>query len=264
MSVNDYHWDEVKKITLWHYEELIKKLNAVLAYPLICQAYDHSMPQAADFARALFPDWNNPGGEYPALMLASFERLEAAGVRCWTDLLSKAADRASFIEFIEEYDLPFDEGVQMLNYLLRWALPFYTAARELLEHEDAQEMTYYVTLKQQRLMCSFDLLERGRTGADRQSLAQQTGLPLEFVISLVHRADIARLPYVRRKTILPMCGAGYDSLPKIASADLTKFEQDMEAYFQRTQGKSFEDYKSVIILRLMVIWAKALPPILLP
>jgi hypothetical protein len=259
-----YPWNEVKKITLWQYEELIVKLNTVLAYPLIRQAYDHSIPQAVEFSRALFSGRDIAGGEFPASMLAAFERLQTAGVCSWTDLLAKVAKRESLIEFIEQQHLAFEEVIQVLNYLLRWALPFYTASRELLDHEDAQEMANYAILKQHRIMCSFDLLEQGRTGADRQVLMQQTGLPKEFVSSLVQRADIARLPYVRRKTILPVCGAGYDSLAKIAAADLSKMEQAMEAYFQRTQGKSFADYKSVIILHGLVIWAKALPEILLP
>ncbi len=260
----DYPWDEVKKITLWQYEELIVKLNTVLAYPLIRQAYDHSMPQAMAFSRALFSDRDIAGGEFPAPILATFERLQSAGVCCWTDLLAKVATREALTGFIEQQRLAFEEVIQVLNYLLRWALPFYTASRELLDHADAQEMAYYAILKQHRIMCSFDLLEQGRTGADRQVLAQQTGLPKEFVSSLVQRADIARLPYVRRKTILPVCGAGYDSLAKIAAADLSKMEQDMEAYFQRTQGKSFADYKSVIILQGLITWARALPEILRP
>jgi len=262
--MTDYPWDEVKKITLWYYEELVVKLNAVLAYPLIRQAYDHSMPQAADFARALFSDRDISGGEFPSPMLAAFERLQAAGVCCWTDLLAKVATREALIGFIEQQHLAFEEVIQVLNYLLRWALPFYTASRELLDHDDPQEMANYAILKQHRLMCSFELLKQGRTGADRLALAQQTDLPHEFVSSLVQRADIARLPYVRRKTILPVCRAGYDSLAKIAAADLSKMEQDMEAYFQHMQGKSFADYKSVIILRGLVIGAKALPGILQP
>jgi hypothetical protein len=72
-------WAYVKKATLWHYEELLKKLNAVLAYPIIRQAYNHTMPQAADYARGLFPDKNILAGEYPAEIIVTLKRLEAAG-----------------------------------------------------------------------------------------------------------------------------------------------------------------------------------------
>jgi len=82
------------------------------------------------------------------------------------------------------------------------------------------------------------------------------------VNSLAHRADIARLPYVRRKTILPLCGAGYDTLAKIASADLDQMETDLESYFGRMQGKSWENYKAVIVVKILVTCARALPVIM--
>lgn len=50
-------WSYVKKVTLWQYEELLKKLNAALAYPVICQVYHHTMPQAADFACLFNPEF---------------------------------------------------------------------------------------------------------------------------------------------------------------------------------------------------------------
>jgi hypothetical protein len=121
-------------------------------------------------------------------------------------------------------------------------------------------MSYYDVLKKYRLMNSFDILEQGRTLIGRNALAKF--LPLDFVTSLAHRADIARLPYVRRKTILPLCGAGYNTLAKIAAADLARMESDMESYFWRTQGKSWENYKSVIVLKILVTCAQALPVIM--
>jgi hypothetical protein len=185
-------WAYVKKATLWHYEELLKKLNAVLAYPIIRQAYNHTMPQAADYARGLFPDKNILAGEYPAEIIVTLKRLEAAGVRDCSDLLRKVATREACSTFVENQSLGFRE-----------------------------------------------------------------------VILLVHRADIACLPYVRRKTILPVCGAGYDTLDKIATAHLNQMEADMEHFYQRTQGKSWDDFISVILLRCLVIGAQALPKIVI-
>ena len=97
-------------------------------------------------------------------------------------------------------------------------------------------------------MNSFDILEQGHILAGRHALVKLTCLPFDFVTRLAHRADIARLPFVRRKTILPVCGAGYDTLAKIAVADLAQMESDLEAYFWRTQGKPWENYRSVFAL----------------
>jgi hypothetical protein len=255
------NWDYVKKTTLWHYEELIKKLNALKAYPVIWKAYNHDMSQAAEFARQLFADRNIEAGEYPACLLATLGRLESTGVSNWGDLFSRVPARTECAAFVSKHNLNFEEFIDMLNYLLRWGFPFQTASRELLDHENQQEMEYYGHLKEHKLMTSFDILEQGCTKAGRGALAGLTGLPQEFVTTLVQRADITRLPYARRKTILPLCSAGYDTLVKIAAADLAQMESHMENYFQRTEGKSFENYKAVIVLKLLVACANALPVI---
>jgi len=59
-------WNYVKKTTLWQYEELIRKLKFVTAYPAIWQACNQEMAQAADFARRLFPERDIAGCEFPA------------------------------------------------------------------------------------------------------------------------------------------------------------------------------------------------------
>lgn len=256
------NWNYVKKTTLWHYEELIKKLHVVTVYPFIWLAYNHDMTRAALFARRLFSDKNIEAGEYPAQILGTIAHLESARISDWGNLLSKVATGDDCIAFVKENSLKFEELIDVLNYLLRWAFPFQTSSRELVEHESPQEMSYHEILKQHKLINSFDILEQGRTLAGRHALAKQTGLPLEFVTSLAHRADIARLPYVRRKTILPVCGAGYDTLAKIAAADTRQLEFDLDVYFQRTQGKSWQNYRAVIVLKGLVTGAQALPAIM--
>jgi len=256
------NWDYVKKTTLWQYEELIKKLKVVTAYPVIWQAYNHDMIQGAAFARCLFPDKNIAAGEFLARVLSAFARLQADGISDWGNLLSKVSTKTECAAFVTEHNLTFEDFINVLNYLLRWAFPFQTPSRELLDHENPQEMSYYGALKQHQLMNSFDILEQGRTLAGRRALVKLTTLPLDFVTSLAHRADIARLPYVRRKTILPVCGAGYDTLAKIASADLSQMDSDLEAYFRRTKDKSWANYKAVIVLKGLVTGAQALPVIM--
>jgi len=256
------NWDYVKKTTLWHYEELIDKLSIVKTYPVIWQAYNHNMAQAVAFARRLFRDKNIDAGEYPAEILDTIARLESAGIPDWGVLLARIATRADCIAFVTEHKPNFEEFIDLLNYLLRCAFPFETASRELLERENPQEMSCYGVLKQHRFMNSFDILEQARTLAGRRAVAKQTGMPMEFVTGLAHRADIARLPYVRRKTILPLCGAGYDTLAKIAAANLSQMESDLDVYFQAAQGKPWNKYKAVIVLKGLVTGAQALPVIM--
>ena len=203
MTVN---WDYVKKTTLWQYEELVEKLQAVLAYPFVQQYYDCSMPQAEDCARRLFAGRDFEHGEYPATLFPVFRRLDAAGIANWSSLLAQINTRQRLIGLLEANELKFEDAIETLKYLFRWELPFHTATRELLDHDDGFEMGSYEAFKLNKLTASFDLLERGRTPSGRQALGEMTGLPQEFVTRVVHRADIARLPFVRRKTILPVCG----------------------------------------------------------
>lgn len=220
------------------------------------------MPGAIALAKRMFPGNDLTAGEYPADVIRTIERLQTAGIRDWGVLLGQVATRDACVNFVVEHDLIFEEIIDLLNYLLRWAFPFQTASRELLDHENPQEMACYDSLKRHHIMTSFDLLEGGHAHVGRSALAELTGLPLGFITALVHRADIARLPYVRRKTILPLCGAGYDTLAKIAAADMTQMETELDTYFWRIQGKSWENYKSVILPGLLITCAKALPVLL--
>ena len=51
----DPNWDYVKKITLWSYEDLIKKLTVLVNYLVLWQAYNHNMTQAASMPAACSP-----------------------------------------------------------------------------------------------------------------------------------------------------------------------------------------------------------------
>jgi hypothetical protein len=107
-----------------------------MAYPVIWQAYNHDMNQAAAFARRLFPDKNIAAGEFPADVLHTFGHLKSIGVINWGSLLSMVTTKAECLEFVTTHNLDFEEFINVLNYLLRWAFPFQTASRELLAHEE--------------------------------------------------------------------------------------------------------------------------------
>ena len=44
-------WEQVKKLTLWSYEELIRKLQDMLVYPFVQEHYNHTMDQALVYAQ---------------------------------------------------------------------------------------------------------------------------------------------------------------------------------------------------------------------
>jgi hypothetical protein len=256
------NWGYVKKTTLWQFEDLIKKFKVIRSYPVVWKAYNQDMTQATVFARRIFPENDGKPNQFPAKIVQTIECLKSEGISNWETLLSNIPSKAKCEEFTREHNILFEEFIDLLNYLLRWGFPFQTATRELLEHENSQELINYARLKRHKLMNSFDILEGGHTKEGRRNLAELTGLPMKFITDLAHRADIARLPYVRRKTMLPLVGAGYNTLNKIASGDPAQMESNLDTYFKDQKGKSWENYKSVIVIKLLVTCAKALPVIM--
>jgi hypothetical protein len=113
-------------------------------------------------------------------------------------------------------------------------------------------------VKKQRIRSNLDLLEGGRTDAGRRRLAGATGIPADSILALVHRADISRLAHVRGKTVMHLCAGGYDTLEKLAAANLAEVEERMEAHY-RTLGKSSADFRAVISLSWMIGGARLLP-----
>ena len=176
----------------------------------------------------------------------------------YLDLVRRVDTKERCAAFLQTTDIPFEAFIELLNYLFRWVLPFKTPVREFIDVENETHKAYLVILKRQKLGSNLDILESGRTRTGRAELAGITGIPDAFILSLVHRADISRLAYVRGKTVKHLCGGGYDTLDKIANADIEDMEKAMEAYYQ-TIGKRLADFRSVIPLPWMIGGAKILP-----
>jgi hypothetical protein len=66
---------------------------------------------------------------------------------------------------------------------------------------------------------------------------------------------------VRGKTVNHLCGGGYNTLEKIANADLEIMDKDMDAYYQ-TLGKNLVDFQSVILLPWIIGGAQILPRVM--
>jgi hypothetical protein len=256
------HWDFVKKRTLWTYEELIQKLCQTLNYPFVQQHYNHSMDDAIDHVNEVQAGYLQHRGDRAWLdgLITNFHWLRRAGIENYRDLLERVADRDKCEAFLRRSGLGFPELIETLNYLLRWVLPFPTPLRELLNPADTSEKAYWEALKEQGITTNLDLLELGRTPAQRARVAEATRIPQEFLLRLLHQADLARLAYVRGKIVRHLCASGYDTLAKVASADLEEMEAAMQLYLE-SQGKRFADYKAVLQLAGLVGGARSLPKV---
>ena len=254
-------WEWVKKRTLWSYEDLVGKLQDVLAYNFIQKHYNHTLGQARGYAESIRAGYLQNKGDTTAYidsMAAYLGELEQRGVGTYTDLVHRVATREDCVAFLQQTGFDFDPLIQVLNYLLRWVLPFKTPVREFIDLEREVEARYLGALKKHKLGSNLDLLEAGRTETGRVQLASTTQIPAAYLLALVHKADISRLAYVRGKTVRHLCGGGYDTLERIANVDLAEMEKRMDAYY-RTLGKSLADFKAVIPLAWMIGGAQILP-----
>lgn len=258
MTIN---WASVKKQTLWSYEDLLGKLQAVLAYEFVAQHYNHSFRQAQAYARKVCRGYLQDTGNmtvYLDGMIANLQELDRLRVGTYASLVQHVANRDKCQAFLAATGFGFDPLIQTLNYLFRWVLPFRAPVRELIDLDDAAQAGFLPVLKQHHLSSNLDILEAGRTRAGRARLARATGLPVAWVTRLVHRADISRLAYVRGQSVKHLCGGGYDTLAKIAAADPAKMEARLERYFE-AKGQSLANYRSVLPLRWLIGGAKVLP-----
>ena len=189
---------------------------------------------------------------------SSFSELQKRSPGTYSNLVHRLRTREQCEAFLHETDFEFEALVLVLNYLLRWVLPFRTPLREYIDVDDDQGTSHLEALKAHKIRSNLDLLETGRTEPGRAALVSTTRIPAADVIALIHKADISRLAYVRGKTVRHLCGGGYDTLERLANADLAEMEMKMDAYY-RTLGKSLADYKAVIPLAWMVGGARILP-----
>jgi hypothetical protein len=258
----DIDWDLVKKETLWDYQQLVQKLLNTLDYPFVLEYYDHTMPQAAIFAQKVQLGYLQGRPEPPVgvRMRAIFNHLHDLHIASYLTLLQRISNREKCERFLVETGFSFNELVATLNYLFRWVLPFMAPIREFLPTDDETEMRFLEPLKRAKLATNLALMEQGRHRDGRKSLSAFTGLPETLLVDLVHRADISRLAYVRGKTVLHLCRSGYNTLDKLAGADLIEIEQAMDAYYCRL-GKSLADYKAAISISWIIGGARILPRI---
>lgn len=256
-------WAYVKAKTLWHYEALIEKIFGVLAYGFVQEHYNHTMEAAIRFAQQIKLGYLQNGKQttFISEMTDHFNTLGNLGVKNYLDLVRKIETRAKCELFMQKTNFRFEALIQTLNFIFRWVLPFKCSVKELVDVTSEANMAALEVLMKYKIRSNLDVLEACRTRAGRSQLAGETGITETFILDLAHRADISRLAYVRGKTVRHLCGGGYDTLDKLAHADLRKMEENLTAYC-RSMGKRFSNFKAVIPLNWMIGGATVLPKVL--
>ncbi len=248
----------MKRVTLWNYEELIKKILKVLSYTFVQEFYNHTMKEAAVHLGKLL-GYDRKYADYVIRMTNLFAKLDASKVSNYNDLVKRVENREKCKTFVRESRLPFEDMISVLNYIFRWVLPFRNVyLRQLCDEADKIQMDYVKRLAAHNIKFNLDILERCRTKSEREKLSKETGIPGGFITRLTNRADLTRLPYMSKKTVDHLCSAGYDTMNKLATVDVATLKEDMKAYFDKAGIR----LGSFIDLPGLVAWAKAAPEII--
>lgn len=250
-------WNSVKKMTLWHYEDLISKTLRVLSYDFIREYYNHSMKKASIYAKHLlgfYPKYKR----FVITLTNTFQRLDDSGIRSYSDLVHRVETREKCEHFLEKAELSFVDLISTLNYIFRWVLPFRNVyLKQLVDRSNEVHKEYIDRLRERDMKFNLDILEYGRTKEGRTEISIETGISEAFILDLTNRADLTRLPYMSWKTVNHLCGAGYNDLNKLAGVDIERLKEDMKKYFDK-KGIKLGPF---IDLRGLVLWAKSLPKI---
>ena len=254
----EFEWDKVKKWTLWHYEDLIKRISQVFEYSFVQDNCNFSMKTARVHAAGLLNFGDGKYAEYLVNITETLATLEKKGVRNYRHLIEEVETREKCERFVSATKVPFRELIRLLNHIFRWVLPFTAPAKEFLDKDNEKHMLAAKELKGIGIKNNLDILERGRTLSGRTDISAQTSMSESFLLELANKADISRIPYIRGKTVKIFCKAGYDNLQKIAGTDEDTFVTDLKEYLQ-TIGVKFS--KSFIEPDGAIAQAKVLPVI---
>ena len=249
-------WNLVKKMTLWDYEELIKKILDVFSYSFVQEYYNHNMSEAIDYVRRLL-GYNPKYAKHVSKTTNTLKSLGGLRVENYTDLILKVENKEKCEDFLRKAQLSFEDFIATLNYIFRWVLPHKLYLRELIDTENESHKNYIEELRKHKIRFNLDILECGRTRRGRAKLAKETGIPKPFILDLVNLADMSRLPYSNRKTVKHLSAGGLDSVAKLAQVDSEKISEVMKSYFDPIGVK----LSGFIDLKGIAQWAKTIPTI---
>lgn len=228
-------WTEVERLVKPspNYETLIQRLLEVFEYGFVKDHYNHSMEEAQGYAGRLLG--NDPKGRYGKwleALKAGFQSLAAIGVKDYLDFIRRVETKEKLAAFHENAGLALSVIIDLLKYLLKWVLPTKSYLAELVDEDALKALELISTLRQNGVRFTLDILETGRTKQGREEMARRAGVPEAFIFEMVNRADFTRLPFVRGSTVRNYFHAGYDSLQKLANADLAELSDAMIRYGQ--------------------------------
>jgi hypothetical protein len=155
-------------------------------------------------------------------------------------------------------------------YLHLWGIQFYYLyVKNINLYNIANEMKEWVQLEKYRLKdfegvnkenikilgsigirTALQMLEKGRTPIEREKLAKESGVPLNYILELIKLSNLARIGGLKKKRARLFYDAGFDTLDKIAAKDIDGLMNDIDNYIKKTgfsgRGVSISEAKHTI------------------
>lgn len=228
-------WKEVGRLVKPSpsYEELIKRIREVLSYGFVKKYYNHNMKEAEEYStRLLGCDPKQRYREFMERLSKVFKQLDSLNVQSYSELIHLVETKEKLEEFHNRTNLALNELIRVLKYLHSWVLPTKMYLRELIDKKSQTQNEYTTILGKNNIKFTLDILDKGSSKETREKIAIDTSIPEDFVHDLANRAGFTRMPYISGKTVKHYFGGGYNSLEKLASADLKQLTKDMTEYFE--------------------------------
>jgi hypothetical protein len=254
-------WEEVEKLVKpsTSFDVLIKDILTVLEYDFVKEFYDMDMQSLKEYTEKLLGcDSRERYLNYIANLNTIFSKLNELNVENVVTFIKLIESKVKFIDFYKKSNIEPAGLIRVLKYMFNWFLPSKTYLRELIAKENQKQIEYVKTLREFGIRFTLDILEKCKSKEMRNKIAKETRVPEIFISELVNRADFTRMPYIRGKTIIHYFSIGYNSLEKLANADLKQLEKEMRDYLEK-QGVKLS--RSFIELDSGIEISKILPKI---
>ncbi|NPD87391.1 MAG: DUF4332 domain-containing protein [Asgard group archaeon] len=248
----DIKWEEVEKLVkpTKNFETLIENILAVIQYNFVKDHYNLNMLEMQNYTTKLLGcDPKQRYQNYLENLNITYKKLETMKIKSISEFVSAVDTKEKFELFVKENEFSLEEIIRVLKYLFNWYYPTKSYLRELVEKEDKKHLEYIAILRKNGIRFTLDILDQGYTENMRSNLEKETGIPKAFISDIVNKADFTRMPYIRGKTVKHYFAIGYNTLEKLAKADLSELDDKMKYYLESVGvklSKSFIELDSGI------------------
>ncbi|MFC1996249.1 DUF4332 domain-containing protein [Chloroflexota bacterium] len=225
-------WDEMQKemYPIKDYGALGQRWQDAFAYSFVCEAYNFSMPEIADYTqRLLGGDTRNRYTEYSQRLVETFNQLHQASVQDIMDLVTQVDTSEQFEAFTDQTMVHERDAMAALKYLVYWFIPTKKYLSGLVL-KDSSMIEIIKALRSLGIRTNLDILQQGLTSVNRKAIAEASKLSELEINELTNWADFSRMPWASKATISNIIGAGYRSIEELANANPEQLHQDFHSY----------------------------------